>query len=392
MTQKDNAYSGDEPYAGGDEELTPVVPDDSSETGSLWGDFGGSSDTDGTHHESEDDDEDDDTQLGGSHDDENDEDEDEEFVNDDNEDEDISELDDGKKQKKKKAYLLVGSILAATGIVIGGGLFFTGSDSSTMNSVAYSNNTPLENRADNGVLRPLDRSPVDVEVVRAGAAVNEGTQAVNIEQKEPLSDTIVVRADQSYSYEQAPFQDDVEEIKRHSPSELFSEITTLNEKTDLLARGLVKIEGETKKVAEETQKVAAVTEDHAKRIEKLEALVKKGLTPTKPAPAAKPTAKPRATPKPSVEEKANTPTAPKPSIRVREISPTSVAAPSKNNALSAYKVVGVYPSERMGVAPQKAWVTNGESLIEVIVGSTLDGARVTKIANGTVHTNKGAIN
>ncbi|MNU11379.1 hypothetical protein D3C72_2591780 [compost metagenome] len=60
--------------------------------------------------------------------------------------------------------------------------------------------------------------------------------------------------------------------------------------------------------------------------------------------------------------------------------------------MSKFSVVATYPpTSKAGMSPERAWVTDGEKLVEVKVGSTVAGARITKIEGTTVYTSTGAI-
>lgn len=60
--------------------------------------------------------------------------------------------------------------------------------------------------------------------------------------------------------------------------------------------------------------------------------------------------------------------------------------------VSAFKVVATYPvTQQPGMLPEKAWITDGESLVQVKVGSSVAGAQVTRIEGTTVFTTRGTI-
>ncbi len=60
--------------------------------------------------------------------------------------------------------------------------------------------------------------------------------------------------------------------------------------------------------------------------------------------------------------------------------------------LGGYRVVATYPSTTQSAMPaQKAWITNGEKLIEVVVGSTINGAKITGFEGTKVITTAGVI-
>lgn len=69
-----------------------------------------------------------------------------------------------------------------------------------------------------------------------------------------------------------------------------------------------------------------------------------------------------------------------------------VAAKPPASPIDGYRVVATYPAtQTAGMPAQKAWVTNGQKLIEVVVGSSINGARVTGIQGVTVQTSAGTI-
>lgn len=363
--------------------------------------------------------------------------------------------DEGQPKSKFKTYLLMGTIVAVTGGVLLSGIGM------------MKNKTDNQAVMDQGLeLRALERSPVDVEIVGLNDDQMEASRPIVLESStdegvgEPISlveldgdlaqsmdqdqrlpdgafvsqsaqdaeqtDTLVVYSNGSYGYrtEAERNQAAKSQLKHNEGIELFNEISTLNEKSDLLAKSVVNIEegvqrltNRTDEIADQNKAIASRADEHDKRLALLESFMEKTneavdkiktaaiskpkpktkpktrqIPVTKPAPSV--AAKPDVSPQPSIRIKETKVNAPQPKVKVAaNVTQQSAALSQQINtdSITSYKVVGMYPSERMGVAPQKAWVTNGENLIELMVGSTLSGAKVTKIASGTVHTNKGVI-
>ena len=210
--------------------------------------------------------------------------------------------------------------------------------------------------------------------------------------------------------------DEATEQEQSTPSEegddSSSEISTkqfddLQAKADMLAQVMLRSQDRVNTRIDEAiaaqEKAAEAIEDHEKRITALEEAItdlreaiegltpkKKAVTKSKPAPKAKATVKEskKAEPSKGEDEKDYSPT---PSIRMK-VEPIRAKAKSGKSAnVQGYSVVATYPSTNPGVAPERAWVTNGEKLVEVTVGSSVSGARVTKIDGTNVHTSAGTI-
>lgn len=102
----------------------------------------------------------------------------------------------------------------------------------------------------------------------------------------------------------------------------------------------------------------------------------------------------KAAPPPAKSTSEAKPTAQKPAAPTPRPAPARADAAAKpaDVGVSGFSVVATYPSTTQpGMQPQKAWVTNGERLVELQVGASLNGARVTKIEGTTVHTTRGVI-
>jgi hypothetical protein len=172
------------------------------------------------------------------------------------------------------------------------------------------------------------------------------------------------------------------------------DLVKLNTKSEVLAKALVL-------TSEKAGQQQAELDDHGKRIAALEVAVV-GLTDRlekleaakQPSTqAAKPPVK-KAAPPPAKSASDAKPTAPKPAAPVPRPAPARADAAAKpaDTGVGGFSVVATYPSTTQpGMQPQKAWVTNGERLVELQIGATLNGARVTKIEGTTVHTTRGVI-
>lgn len=174
-------------------------------------------------------------------------------------------------------------------------------------------------------------------------------------------------------------------LVHHDERQHSDPIVEFEEQVNFIADALLELTERVEKNAESIKSLDEKTQDHEKRISALEKKIESegaAKSESKPAPKAQP--KPKAEPKPAPKAESKPKAAPKPA-------PKKVAAPAPTSSLSKYKMIGVYPSSSSGVAPQLAWVMDGERLIEVSVGSTFDGLRVTRIENNTVYTNRGAI-
>jgi|GEM_PF-5661060 len=108
-------------------------------------------------------------------------------------------------------------------------------------------------------------------------------------------------------------------------------------------------------------------------------------------------AKPKQVAKPAVSSMRSS--SPSTSANVKATAAASTAppqrvrkAPPASSINTKFAVVATYPSTpNAGMAPERAWVTDGEKLVEVRVGSQIGGARVTKIVGTTVKTTAGDI-
>jgi len=149
----------------------------------------------------------------------------------------------------------------------------------------------------------------------------------------------------------------------------------------------------------QTRSLAVLTR-HDERLNSLEEAVK-ALSSTieelkKPAtkPASKPAVK-TATAKDTAGNKAVASSAKPKTTQTPAKAAAARSAPAPRQAetnLNQYQVVATYPStEKAGMQAQRAWVTNGEQLVELKVGATIQGARVTRIEHTTVHTTAGII-
>ncbi|MDF8363299.1 MULTISPECIES: hypothetical protein [Achromobacter] len=169
------------------------------------------------------------------------------------------------------------------------------------------------------------------------------------------------------------------------------DVVKLNAKSEVLAKALVL-------TSEKAGHQQAELDDHGKRIAALEVavegltdrLAKLEATRQPPKQAAKPPVnKPAPAAKSASEAKH---AVPKPAAPTPRPSRAEGAAKPADAGVSGFSVVATYPSTTQpGMQPQKAWVTNGERLVELQVGATLNGARVTKIEGTTVHTTRGVI-
>lgn len=352
---------------------------------------------------------------------------------------DISSVDEGddgydddaaeKKKKKLKTYALMGGI-----VVVMGGILLAGmrsgevdQSSSEYREVAGS----MEVGGEASQLRALDRNPSTIEIVEPSSSdrglqgedyeVTYGSegrvydydeeqslepspqQQALAEREAPQSDVIKVYSDGGYATQGANNDD---EIIHHAVSEFMNEITVLSEKSELLAKSVFQLKEETEAISAQTAKITEVTTEHDARLIALEKFMKevqekgvpvaakaKAPAPKNPAVAKIPTEPKK---KPTRAQAELKPQGPKHTISITETEvasgkPVTPSAPAAKGALGSFKVVGVYPSERMGVSPEKAWVTDSETLIEVIVGSSLNGAKVTKIEGNAVYTNRGII-
>jgi len=149
----------------------------------------------------------------------------------------------------------------------------------------------------------------------------------------------------------------------------------------------------------QTRSLAVLTR-HDERLNSLEEAVK-SLSSTleelkKPAP--KPAPKPAAKTAAAKDTAGNKAVASSAKPKVTQTQPKAAAvkvSPAAQQAeinLGQYQVVATYPStEKAGMQAQRAWVTNGEQLVELKVGATIQGARVIRIEHTTVHTTAGVI-
>jgi hypothetical protein len=172
------------------------------------------------------------------------------------------------------------------------------------------------------------------------------------------------------------------------------DLVKLNAKSEVLAKALVM-------TSEKAGQQQAELDDHGKRIAALEVAVsgladrleKLEAAKQPPKQAAKPPVK-KAAPPPAKSTSEAKPTAQKPAAPTPRPAPARADAAAKpaDVGVSGFSVVATYPSTTQpGMQPQKAWVTNGERLVELQVGASLNGARVTKIEGTTVHTTRGVI-
>ena len=119
---------------------------------------------------------------------------------------------------------------------------------------------------------------------------------------------------------------------------------------------------------------------------------KQAAPPPKAAPAPADT---RATPKPAPVVQAKPAPEPKPAP-VAPPAPKPEQAPAPKPApkvlsINGFNVVATYPAVGGDVKSQRAWVTNGQKLIEVSVGSRIGNAVITSINGSTVVTSEGSI-
>lgn len=172
------------------------------------------------------------------------------------------------------------------------------------------------------------------------------------------------------------------------------DVVKLNAKSEVLAKALVM-------TSEKAGEQQAELDDHGKRIAALEVamedmkdrLEKLEAAKQPPKKADKPPVKKAAPPAAKSPSDAK-PSAAKPAAPSPRPAPTRADAAAKpaDAGVSGFSVVATYPSTTQpGMQPQKAWVTNGERLVELQTGATLNGARVTKIEGTTVHTTRGVI-
>ena len=319
-----------------------------------------------------------------------------------------------KPASKLKTYALIGGIAVAMVGMVGGGLYVKMSKKSAPGPVQVAALPPEPVAQEPVKPQPVTpakpvQSPQPVQPAtqppapQPPAAVTppppapvqaEPVQAVEQEAPAPA------QASQPEVLETAEVRVDVAEPQVDAEA-----IEDLRKKTDMLAEVVLRAQDRLGSVADDvSDKHASVESDlqsHDKRLDALEAAIDElreaiqKLEPKKVA-AKKAVAKPRAKPVPKEPAKAQTPTdskvkTPTSSIRVREVPAQRASAGGAAKGVTGYAVVATYPSSEPGVTPQRAWVTNGEKLVEVAVGSSIEGARVTKIDGTTVYTSMGAI-
>lgn len=181
-------------------------------------------------------------------------------------------------------------------------------------------------------------------------------------------------------------------------TELSQTIASNDGKMDLLAKAL---SAQETAIGALTARVQALEDAQVAAASKAEKPVKPAATPekrhaehvrqAKPAPAKQEAPHPHIT-----EHESRVRVAPKPRPEhIAQHTPagrTHEAGQSQAKGLSAYAVVATYPSTTQpGMAPEKAWVTDGQRLIQLKVGSSIDGARVTKLEGTNVVTTRGTI-
>jgi len=74
-----------------------------------------------------------------------------------------------------------------------------------------------------------------------------------------------------------------------------------------------------------------------------------------------------------------------------EAAPPAQPPAKPTSSIEGFFVVGTYPAVGGDLKAQRAWVSNGKNLIEVLVGSRIGGAVITGIEGETVITNQGSI-
>lgn len=321
---------------------------------------------------------------------------------DDDDDGGVSAQEDKPKPNKLKLYALIAGIGTLLVGVIGGGLY--------MNGTFGSRSAPAQEprpqmavvpAADQRAAQPAQRVAPEDRLAPKAAPGNLDLDTPARIQERPI-DRPADRAARSPAPVDGP--DASSSISAVDARDTLSDqqqvmIDELSEKADMLAGAVTKFRSEInasiEPMAKDLTGAQTTLGNHEERLNALEAKIKeindaidalsKSKPSTRPAtqPAAKPANKPAAKP-------AAAP--PKPASRQASGPAEKPAAPSSVGSLAGYSVVATYPSTTSkGVSPQKAWVTNGERLIQLTVGSMIEGAKVSRIEGTNVHTNRGVI-
>lgn len=125
--------------------------------------------------------------------------------------------------------------------------------------------------------------------------------------------------------------------------------------------------------------------------EEADRLAKEQAEADEKAAKRKPKAKPAK--EKAVEKPARKPEQKKTEPKKAEPAPAKVEAKkAASTGVKNFVVVATYPSTTQpGMQPERAWVTDGQKLVEVKVGSVINGAKVTGISGTTVTTSAGSI-
>lgn len=313
---------------------------------------------------------------------------------------------DKPKPNKLKLYALIAGIGTLLVGVIGGGLY--------MNGTFGSRSAPAQEprpqmavvpAADQRAAQPSQRVAPEDRLAPKAAPGNLDLDTPARIQERPI-DRPADRSARSLTPVEG--QDIASSMNTAEARDALSEqqqamIDELSEKADMLAGAVTKFRSEInasiEPMAKDLTGAQTTLGNHEERLNALEAKIKEindaidALNKSKPAtkPAARPAAKPANKPAEKPAASPSKPSSPQASGSAGQPA-EKPAAPSSVGSLAGYSVVATYPSTTSkGVSPQKAWVTNGERLIQVTVGSTIEGAKVSRIEGTNVHTNRGII-
>lgn len=292
-----------------------------------------------------------------------------------------------KKKSKLKAYALAGGMGLFVFSVLGAGFMMTQGPSAPATAP----------------VTPVAAAPADYELDSA-ADIAPAPVEVHEPAQEPSRSVIAPPAgldlDMEPRIQERPI-DHGSTLTSQDPSA--DVLNDLLGKTDMLAAALTQLKGDADARIERIDSGASQVKERVssndKRITELEGQVKEltdfiqamkdKQTRSSSKPAAKKPAASKPAPKP---ESAPKPVAAKPSSTKPVVSAQPVTKPQAPAGVRGFSVVATYPSTTSpGVKPEKAWITNGEQLVQVVVGSVVNGAKVTGIQGTTVYTSHGVI-
>lgn len=290
-----------------------------------------------------------------------------------------------KKENKLKTYGILAGVAVVLAGVLGGGYVLTKPNPSTSQRAMKQDMPPA-----------FDPQPAQQQ-----AAPSQPTppaqpiQSIEQPSYEPQLDLQSEQRIEPRTLDQVPTV--AEPVQEVTPTVDLSQLVELGEKTDFLASALTDVKRQSDayapRIDEIEAKLATLNDRLQELMDRLDA-VSQDLGPIK-TKFDEDKAKAEEAEKKAQERRqraSNKKPAAKPATKSQTATPKAAPAKPAPASVAGYSVVATYPSTTSaGMQPEKAWVTNGQRLLQVMVGSKVGSATVTRIEGTTVFTTQGEI-